>query len=67
MGKQLQKIYLTNYNLLIAQDLQHAPHQILLLIFLKEIIELNLNLDMMIQKVQLAKIITDAEDVTDAD
>ena len=67
MGKQLQKIYLTNYNLLIAQDLQHAPHQISLLIFLKEIIELNLNLDMMIQKVQLAETITDAEDVTDAD
>ena len=35
-GKKIQKIYLTNYNLLIAQDLWQAHYQILLIIFLKE-------------------------------
>ena len=37
-GKKIQKIYLTNYNLLIAQDLWQAHYQILLTIFLKEFI-----------------------------
>ena len=37
-GKKIQKIYLTNYNLLIAQDLWQAHYQILLIIFLKEFI-----------------------------
>ena len=45
MGKKLQKIYLTYYNLLIAQDLWQAHHQILSIIILKEFIELNVNSD----------------------
>ena len=41
-----------NYNLLIAQDLWQAHYQILSIIFLKEFIELNLNLDMMIKNLK---------------
>ena len=37
-GKKIQKLYLTNYNLLIAQDLWQAHYQIFLIIFLKEFI-----------------------------
>ena len=41
MGKKLQKIYVTCYNLLIAQDLWQAYYQILsVVITLKELIEL---------------------------
>ena len=40
MGKKLQKIYVTCYNLLIAQDLWQAYYQILSVITLKELIEL---------------------------
>ena len=47
MGKKLQKnIYLKYYNLLIVQDLWQAHYQILLIIFLQEFIELNVNSDM---------------------
>ena len=49
--KKLQKIYLTYYNLLIAQDLWQAHYQILSIIFLKVFIELNVNTDMMIENV----------------
>ena len=45
MEKKLQKIYLTHYTLLIAQDLWQAHYRILSIIFLKEFIELNVNLD----------------------
>ena len=45
MEKKLQKIYLTYYNLLIAQDLWQAYYQILSITFLKEFIELNENMD----------------------
>ena len=48
--EQLQKIYLPYYNLLIAQDLWQAHYQILPIIFLKEFIELNVNMDMIIEK-----------------
>ena len=48
MEKKLQKIYLTYYSLLIVQDLWQARYQILLIIFLKEFIELNVNMDMVI-------------------
>ena len=51
MEKKLQKIYLTYYSLLIAQDLWHLHYHILSIIFLKEYIELNVNLDMMIKNV----------------
>ena len=50
MEKKLQKIYLTFYSLLIAQDLWQASYQILLIIYLKEFIELIVNRDMMIKK-----------------
>ena len=45
MDKKLQKIYLTYYNLLIVQDLWQVHYQILLIIFLKKIIKLNVNTD----------------------
>ena len=41
MEKKLQEIYLTYYNLMVAQDLWQAHYQILSIIFLKEFIELN--------------------------
>ena len=46
MEKKLQKIYLTYYSLLIAQNLLQTHYQILSTIFLKEFIELNVNSDM---------------------
>ena len=52
MEKKLQQIYLTYYNLLIVQDLWLAHYQILLIIFLKEFIELNVNMDMMKKNVK---------------
>ena len=52
MEKKLQKIYLTYYDLLIAQDLWQAHYQILSIFFLKEFIELKVNTDMMIKKRQ---------------
>ena len=52
MEKKLQKIYLTYYNLLIVQDLWQAHYQILSIIFLKEFIELKVNLDMTIKNVK---------------
>ena len=53
MDKKLQKIYVTYYNLLIAQDLWQAHYQILSIIFLKQFIELNTNLDKMIKNVKM--------------
>ena len=47
--KKLQKIYVTLYSLLIAQNLWQARYQIFLIIYLKEIIELNVNEDMRIK------------------
>ena len=49
MEKKLQKIYLTYYNLLIAQDLWQVHHQILSIIALKELTESNVNLGMKIK------------------
>ena len=45
-------MYLTNRNLLIAQDLWQANYQILSVIFLKKFIKLNVNTDMMIKIVK---------------
>ena len=56
MFKKLQKVYLAGYNLLIAQDLWQAPYQILSIIFLKEFIKLNVNVDMTIKNVKLAEL-----------
>ena len=55
MEKKLQKLYLTYYNLLIAQDLWQAHYQILSLIFLKELVKLNVNTDTMIKNVKPAE------------
>ena len=52
MEKKLQKIYLTYYNLLIAQDLWQVHYQILLIIFLKEFIESNVNTGTMIKNLK---------------
>ena len=52
MERKLQKIYLTYYNLLIAQDLWQVHRQVLLIIFLKEFINLNVNSDKMIKNVK---------------
>ena len=52
MEKKLQKIYLTHYTLLIAQDLWQAHYRILSIIFLKEFIELNVNLDTVIKNME---------------
>ena len=54
MKKKLQKIYLTYYSLLIAQDLWQAHYQILSIIFLKEFIEFDVNSGMMIKDLKLA-------------
>ena len=56
MEKKLQRIYLTNYNLLIAQDKWTAHYQILSIIFLKEFIKLNVNTDMMMKNVKIAEL-----------
>ena len=56
MQKKLQKIYLTYYNLLIAQTSWQAHYQIFSIIFLKEFIELTVNTNMMIQNVRLAEL-----------
>ena len=56
MEKKLQKIYLTYYSLLIVQDLWQACYQILSIIFLKEFINLNVNMDKMIKNVKLAQL-----------
>ena len=56
MEKKLQKIYLTYYNLLRARDLLQVIYQILSIIFLKEFIELNVNVNMMIKNVRLVEL-----------
>ena len=54
MEKKLQNIYLTDYNLLIAQDLLQAHYQILSIIFLKKFIRLNVYMDTVIKNVKPA-------------
>ena len=52
MENKLQKIYLTYYSLLIAQDLLQVHYQILLIIYLKDVIELNVIQNMMMKNVE---------------
>ena len=52
MEKKLQKIYLKNYNLLLAQDLWQAHYQVLSIIFLTEFIELNLSMHITIKNMR---------------
>ena len=56
MEKKLQKIYLTYCNLLLAQDLWQGHYQVLSIIFPKEFIELNVNLNIMITNVKHAEL-----------
>ena len=49
MENKSQKLCLTDYNLLIAQDLWQGHYQILSIIFLKKFIKLNTNKDAMIK------------------
>ena len=56
MEKKLQKIYLTYYNLLIAQDLWQAHYQILSIILLKGFIKLNVNTSTTMKNVKLVEL-----------
>ena len=53
--EEITKTYLTNYNLLIAQDLWQAHYEILLIILLKEFRNLNANMDMIMKNVKHAE------------
>ena len=55
-GDELPKIYPTDHNLLIAQDLWKTHEQMLSIIFLKEFIKLNVNMDTMIKNVKLEEV-----------
>ena len=61
MKKKSQKIYLTFYSLLIAQDLWDSHFQILLKTYLKEFIELNVNLDTITKNVKLVETVENEE------
>ena len=56
--KKLKKPYLTNYNLLIVQNLWAVHYQILLTIMLQEFKKLNVNLEKMIKNVKHAQLNT---------
>ena len=56
MEKKLQKLYHTYYNLLIVQDLWKAHYQILLIIYLKDFIELNVNTNMTLKNMKHIKL-----------
>ena len=56
MKKKSQKPYLTDYNVLIAQDLWQALFQILLIILLTELINLNVNMSMITKNVNFMKL-----------
>ena len=58
MENELQKPYLTDYNLLIAQNLWQVYSQILLTILQMEFIKLNLNSNMMTKNVGLVELYT---------
>ena len=56
MEKKLQRMYLTYYNLLIAQDSWPFHYQIMSIIFLKEFIELNSSVNMTIKILKHVKL-----------
>ena len=56
MKKKLHKIYLTYYSLVIAHDLWQAHYKIYSVIVPKELIKLNVNMDMMIKDVKLGEL-----------
>ena len=55
---KLQKQYLTDYNLLIVQDLQQGHYQILFVILLNEFIKLNTKMNMVIENAQCVELNT---------
>ena len=56
MEKKLQKMYLTFYSLLIAQGLWQAHYKILLIIYLNDFTELNINLNVAIKNVKYVEL-----------
>ena len=56
MEQKSQKIYLTYYSLLMAQNLSLADYEILPVTALKESIKLNVNTSTMIKNVKLAEL-----------
>ena len=50
-----RKLYLTDHNLVIPQDLWQSHYQILLKILLKEFKKLNVNMNTMIKNVKLSE------------
>ena len=54
-GEKSRELYITDYNLLMPQDLWQSHYQILLKILLKEFIKLNVNTNTMIKNVKLAE------------
>ena len=57
------KIYFTYYNLLTEQDLWRAYYQVFSIIFLKEFIKMNVNMDIIIKNVKLADLNINIETV----
>ena len=53
---KFQKLYLTDCNSLIVQDLLQAHHQIILITILKEFMKLNVNTNTMIKNVKYAEL-----------
>ena len=56
MMKKLRKVYLTYYNLLIAQSLLQAHYQLLSINFLKKFVKLNVNTSTMIKTVKFEEL-----------
>ena len=56
IDKNGEEITKRNYNLLIVQGLLQVLYQILLIIFVKEFIKLNVNMDMMINNMRFVEL-----------
>ena len=56
MKKKSQKPYLTDYNVLIVQDLWQALFQIVLVILLNKLINLNVNMSMITKNVNFMEL-----------
>ena len=55
-GEKLQKLYPTNFSLIITQDLWQACYQILLIILLKEFIDIIVDTNMVINNVKFVEL-----------
>ena len=56
MKNKLQKTYLTNYNLMMAQDLWQTHYQVLLIILMKKLIKLTVNIYMVVKNVKFVEL-----------